>query len=477
MTWTPHVRVLKEKIGSYASIFRLLSSNAGGCSVNALLRMYTALCEGLLRYSLPALHGISQTNIQALTGAQAKVLRVCLGLPKSTSTIGTLAESRRLSAPVLLQQEFLRVHLRYATRVPGHPLASDSGPVVRSLLPLHYQSASVPADPSWKVPSWSIVTFVPGFNNKRRTPGPALTYFTLQHMENSYKAHRHIYTDGSVTPTSSAIGVWIPSANVTISATLSHRTSSTATELAALRAAFNYIVDQTAESWVIFTDSRSALQSLKSPSTQEQLVMDIKRLCTKACELNHRIVLQWIPAHCGIQGNVQADDAAKAGHDASREMVEIPFSRKDAAALVSAHAWRFQRSLWTDASHQYGPLYKIDPSCDFDMPRDLNRQEEACLHRIRLNVAYTNYFKNKIKLSDSPLCVPCNVSEDLKHVLCECRRYVSERRSLKAALHLQRNSCLELRHILGPWQSSACALRATKALLTFLRATRLAETL
>ncbi|KAH8040477.1 hypothetical protein HPB51_011173 [Rhipicephalus microplus] len=72
-------------------------------------------------------------------------------------------------------------------------------------------------------------------------------------------------------------------------------------ESAALRDAFHYNVDQTAESWVIFADSRAVLQSLKSTSTQDQLVKDMKRLCKKACDLHHRIVLQWIPTHCGMQ--------------------------------------------------------------------------------------------------------------------------------------------------------------------------------
>ncbi|KAH8041777.1 hypothetical protein HPB51_017899 [Rhipicephalus microplus] len=180
----------------------------------------------------------------------------------------------------------------------------------------------------------NLVTLVPWFKSERRTPEPALRHFTLEDLENCYRAHSHIYTDGSVTSTSSAIGVSIPSDNVTISATLSHRTSSSATEQAALRAAIHYIIDQTAESWVIFTDSRATRKS-----TQDQLVMDIKRLSKKACDLHSRIVLQRIPAHCGIQGNIRADDPVKAGHDTSAEIAEIPFSRQYAATLVFAHAW------------------------------------------------------------------------------------------------------------------------------------------
>ncbi|KAH8037609.1 hypothetical protein HPB51_015043 [Rhipicephalus microplus] len=159
----------------------------------------------------------------------------------------------------------------------------------------------------------------------------------------------------AATCTLSAIEIWIPSANVTISATDSHCTSSTATELAALRATFNHIVDQTAVFRIIFTDSRAALPSLMSPCTQDPVIMDIKCFCKKACDLHHRIVLQGIPAHC----------AGKAGHDTSGEIVEIPFSRQDAATIV-----------------------------------------------------------NKIGLSDSPSSVQCNVVEDIDPVL-----YVSQESS------------------------------------------------
>lgn len=140
MTWSPHIRSLKEKLASYANIFRMMSSKAEGCSVSALLRMYTALCEGLLRYSLPALQGLTKSNIQVLTSMQAKALRVCLGLPKNTSTVGTLTESKRLSAALLMKQEFLRVCLRFAARVQDHPLASVSISEVRMLLPRRMKS-------------------------------------------------------------------------------------------------------------------------------------------------------------------------------------------------------------------------------------------------------------------------------------------------------------------------------------------------
>lgn len=66
--------------------------------------------------------------------------------------------------------------------------------------------------------------------------------------------------------------------------------------------------------------------------------------------------------------------------------------------------------------------------------------------------------------------------EYLQHVLCDCRRNLSETQSLKASLHLQWDSSLVLRHILGTRKSVTCKSRASKALLMFLQATSLNET-
>lgn len=158
-------------------------------------------------------------------------------------------------------------------------------------------------------------------------------------------------------------------------------------------------------------------------------------------------------------------------------MIPIPFSRKDASALASKAAWRFQRSMWAVAPHNYAPLHSIDPHGTFRMPEGLSKHDEAVLHRVRLNVAYTNYFRFKTKQAASPLCTLCDVREDLNHVLCECTRYRAARTSLLVSLGLPLSRGLTLSDVLGPWTNSKRASRATKALLSFLRSTGLDQTL
>ena len=92
---------------------------------------------------------------------------------------------------------------------------------------------------------------------------------------------------------------------------------------------------------VILTDSLSALQQLtaRDADTSVRGLQDsLQHLCT-----HDTVVLQWIPAHCGILGNKQADGLAKAGSMQDEPEVELSF--QEAKTLLkhkSRSDWRTQ---------------------------------------------------------------------------------------------------------------------------------------
>ena len=59
---------------------------------------------------------------------------------------------------------------------------------------------------------------------------------------------------------------------------------------------------------VIFTDALFGLRKLKNPR-QKDLNEALNALVDLATQTN--LTLQWIPAHCGAQGNEQADQLAR----------------------------------------------------------------------------------------------------------------------------------------------------------------------
>lgn len=144
MTWSPHVRLLKEKLGFFAQVLRMLSSSAGGCSVGPLLHVSTPhsardCSDTVSQYSAP------------FPRSTQRFWKVCRPWPggfvlafRRQLLHWGLSESLGVSHPVYLSEELLRAHLRLATRAPGHKLSSSSALEVQDILPPLCQKCPAP---------------------------------------------------------------------------------------------------------------------------------------------------------------------------------------------------------------------------------------------------------------------------------------------------------------------------------------------
>lgn len=169
---------------------------------------------------------------------------------------------------------------------------------------------------------------------------------------------------------SSTLGAYIPSLDACIQARLSHVTSSTASGLAAIRAAVPYVGAESPSFWAIFVDSKSTLQTLftmKKYSPNLPLAHDILETARQASSRGHLFIIQWIPGHSGITGNVIADGAARNAHE-SAITVSIPLSRLDANNLIRDIGQEIASSVWRNPRYHYSYLYNIDPKLQFRAP-------------------------------------------------------------------------------------------------------------
>ncbi|GBN25757.1 hypothetical protein AVEN_205430-1 [Araneus ventricosus] len=87
------------------------------------------------------------------------------------------------------------------------------------------------------------------------------------------------------------------------------------TGLVGLKLAAKFILALTATKRVnVYSDSRSALQSLADPTNTHPLVGEVKRLLKRA-RSERGVFLHWVKAHVGYHGNELADGEAKAATD------------------------------------------------------------------------------------------------------------------------------------------------------------------
>ena len=128
----------------------------------------------------------------------------------------------------------------------------------------------------------------------------------------SHRSHYHnyidIYTDGS--KTNNVVGCGIVCRNTVLSYRLPAFYSVFSAEFLAIETALKLISSYSHRHFIIYTDSKSALDSLQSNSCSSSFI-SVLQLYNDLCNKGFHILFCWVPAHVGIKGNEAADKAAK----------------------------------------------------------------------------------------------------------------------------------------------------------------------
>jgi ribonuclease HI len=164
------------------------------------------------------------------------------------------------------------------------------------------------------------------------------------------------------------------------------------------------------------TDSQSALVALgKGPSGQNhpgcvKIWGSLLRLSARGV----RVILQYVPGHCGVEGNEQADIAAKEGSQEPQD--GIPVSYKAAKALIK----RTVRAEWLASGE--GSAYSKLNGPGTSIPGDrlgLSRMESVELSRLRTGTTLAvGVFRKRLRVDVSDRCKGCNENalDDIVHL-------------------------------------------------------------
>ena len=105
------------------------------------------------------------------------------------------------------------------------------------------------------------------------------------------------------------------------------------------------------DSTVFLTDCTSLLQSLQGTNSRNKILKDIRRQLALLSQKT-TLTLQWIPSHCGIGGNEEADKLAKKGGEQTQEEGSTSYAeQKQLLKTVFHNKWkeRLQVERETDA--------------------------------------------------------------------------------------------------------------------------------
>ncbi|VDI60876.1 Hypothetical predicted protein [Mytilus galloprovincialis] len=251
-----------------------------------------------------------------------------------------------------------------------------------------------------KLGNVTIQTSVPLITTRDEQTSNVKKILTMSMLEEQYPSETwvRVYTDGSATnaTTNGGAGIYIkyPNGDQQSEAipTGLHCSNYKAEEEAITHAAHSILnkIDDTSQV-VFLTDALSVLQALKNDKLPQlqQALYNIKSLTT---------VIQWIPSHCGVWGNEQADRLAKYGAEQQQEENPVCFS--EMKTIIKS---LFNTPQQQDSYHQ------------------LTRSEQTTIFRLRTGHNRLNLHLHKVmKVVPSPMC-PCGEAEqDTAHLLQSC---------------------------------------------------------
>ena len=341
LTFKAHVKYLRQKCHKALNMLRVLSNLDWGGDRNTLLKLYRSLIRSKLDYGCIVYGSARPSHLEYLDSIHHQGLRLCLGAFKSSPVESLYVEAHepplqhrrhKLSMQYRLKlranpnnpaydvtfntqykEKFLnRSHTNFPFSIRSCKLLNDAGIISANTLP-----NEVPDIPVWDSEPNKVLFNLTKFN--KASTSNDIFQSEFKEMVSKYEDYTKIYTDGSKQNEKVAAAAVTPFG--TSSFKLPDGASIYSAEVKAITRALDLIERSERTEFMILSDSLSVLQVIDSQETKNPLVSRMLNLIQNIYTQNKSLVFCWIPSHCGISGNEEADRAAKdAVNDATKEI-------------------------------------------------------------------------------------------------------------------------------------------------------------
>lgn len=449
----PHTNYVAQKCEKNINVLRSLSGVWWGAHPCTQRLLYNAIVRSHMDYGMFLLDPCNKSGLKKIDQVQAKCLRIILGAMKSSPINAMQVEC--CEPPLSLRRQYLsnRFFVKLAQ--------NSEHPLLRKLELLSFLYGALVNRPDDVVPcilrSYLQFSRLPNIlHQSSLIPLYSTPYEALIHTPNvvlefgidkdtteankiftdkvctEYKDWLTMYTDASKHTTDSPLGaaVWIPSTRIILNYKCPSVTSVFTGEALAILEAIKFVKSHNLSKAIIFSDSKSCLQSIISnpfrTKTRFPIIFKIREHLFDCHRLGVEIVLIWIPGHAGIVGNESADSCAKnAAQTGSLDHPET-YSH-DICTILRPIMYEAWTKKWVVSKTLKGKFYgDIQPTIPnkpwFSKFQLADKVTTSTICRLRLNHVCTPVFLAKLRIRDNSIC-ECGLGEgDADHIFFNCSR-------------------------------------------------------
>lgn len=434
LSFIPHLKYLKDKCLKAMNVLKVVSNTTWGADSVVLLRLYRSLIRSKLDYGCIVYGSARKSYIQMLDQIHHQALRICLGAYRTSPKESLYVEANEPS----LYDRREKLTLQYVLKLKSnkdnptykcifHPLYKDLYEIKpKAIRPLGLRIENslqdlqvdlnlihpfeIPSIPPWSFHQPNVDFSLHEYYKQDTIPLQFQSEFN--NIKLSFPDYYYIYTDGS--KISEKVACAATSVEHTSKSRLPDHSSIFSAEAKAIQLALDIVKYTNYNSYLIFSDSLSVLQSLKEANLNNPLIQNILISLTHLSETNN-ISFCWIPSHVGILGNDRADRAAKDALNLSHSNFKIPYS--DYKTCIKSQLNNTWQKRWDDLDSN--KLREIKPKIGPSKQITHNRKENTILTRLRIGhtrITHSFLLNNEIQ----PLCVACDAAFTVKHFLLHC---------------------------------------------------------
>ena len=460
LTFRNHAEnVAKTAVGK-TKILAAVSNTEWGWRKDHLTQLFYAHVRSVVDYSSPGWQPwLSPTNIKLIQSAQNKALRIITGQLKC-SPIEALHYETGVE---LYSTRIKRLTLRSAEKAKRNPENHPSAIALSSAIPSRNKRRSwarlanelsefIPPDAEqrtaiaqYEKPPWSTMSNVSifsdleGISNKNDDQAK-IRSAAIAAIE-KWDSNLTIFTDGSAVEGCRQGGAAAvikmhhedPPISETVMSKGAPYTSSFEEECTAMELAVNWIKDNCspASRPLIITDSQSLCKALVG---YDHAVSHLRNLLS-SCDST--IGIQWVPGHCGIPGNEDADQAANAARTISGPQRSTTL--KGIIPLIKRHIT--DPPCRSDHSHIATIYGKISKNKEKQIT---SRWDQVELARLRSGHHWDlRSYLHRIDEDIDATCPRCKQADDTSMHLFECAGTMAARHEIFGTVEVSPSALTE----------------------------------